>query len=55
MDKVLAVVLGLCICGVVFCLAMLPSTMKYEMSCREQGGIPVKGVCLKVETVKVVH
>jgi hypothetical protein len=55
MDKFLAVILGLCICGVVFCLAMLPSVMQYEMSCRTQGGIAVKGVCLKVETIKVVQ
>jgi hypothetical protein len=55
MDKMFSVVIAVCICVMLICLAMLPFALKRERLCREQGGVDVYGTCLKVDTVKVVQ
>lgn len=55
--KVFQIVLGLFVLALLtlitwLCL-QLPVIFEFEQACREQGGLPRNGVCLKVETIKV--
>ena len=41
--------------GLIFCLVTRFYTYEYGSKCREQGGVPYKGVCMKVDTIKVMY
>lgn len=41
--------------ALIFCFVAGFYTYGYESKCREQGGIPLKGVCIKADTIKVTY
>jgi hypothetical protein len=47
--------LSFLVAGLIFCFVAGFYTYEYESKCREQGGIPLKGVCMRVDTIKVVY
>lgn len=55
MDLIFKIVFG-CLCALMLaCFVGIFFNVLYEDKCRQQGGVPVKGVCLKAETIKVVY
>lgn len=43
------------VAGLIFCFVAGFYTYRWESKCREQGGVPLKGVCVKVDTIKVMY
>ena len=55
-DLTFKIIFGVLLCAfLVFFIIGGLSAYEFESKCREQGGVPVKGVCIKAETIKVVY
>lgn len=55
MDLAFKIFFGFLCTTLLVCFVGLFYSIRYENKCYEQGGIPVRGICIKAETIKVVY
>lgn len=48
-------VIALAAALLVWLCLQLPSVIRHERDCINQGGVPLRGACVKVETIKIVE
>jgi hypothetical protein len=55
MDLFFKITISSLVAVLIFCFVGLFHSVQFDLKCREQGGMPVNGVCLKVNPSIVIE